>query len=158
MPGVQKTIPISKSENIRRSFQPPAIPKEEWCDFRVDYENGMTLKDIADKYFCDPRTVRKSILQNHSSHSIGKQYAPTRLSAYTERIEELYHILTQQNLDAHPNGICKISIQITELLRSEGYNGSERTVRNFLRQKFPITIQKSRNSMNETERTTNDQN
>ena len=28
----------------------PDIPREQWSDFRTDFEAGMTLKDIAVKY------------------------------------------------------------------------------------------------------------
>ena len=49
----------------------PDIPKEQWSDFRTDFENGMTLKDIADKYHCDPRTVKTALPLNRGSSDFG---------------------------------------------------------------------------------------
>jgi hypothetical protein len=42
----------------------------------------MTLKQIAEKYHCDQRTVRTCILLNKSSGDLGKQNAPTKLQPY----------------------------------------------------------------------------
>ena len=136
-------IIFPRKKSISRPFQPPVIPQEEWCDFRIDYEAGMTLKDIADKYICDSRTVRKCILLNRSSKHIGEQIAPTRLYPFTDKIEELYATYKEnEKQKAHSAGICRISSFITEELRKEGYQGSERTVRNYLRQKYLIFISK----------------
>ena len=41
-----------------RRLSLPDLPEEKWSDFRKDHEGGMTLKAIAEKYMCDPRTVR----------------------------------------------------------------------------------------------------
>ena len=49
----------------RQAFPLPALPSEEWCDFRKDYEAGMTMKSIAEKYMCDPRTVRNHLRSNY---------------------------------------------------------------------------------------------
>lgn len=115
----------------------PDLPEREWCDFRRDYESGLTLKMIADKYVCDPRTVRKCILANKSSDEIGKQSEPTKLAAYVEQIDSLYQdfILIQQT-SQKKLGICDISRKITRILAAEGYTGSERTVRNYLRNTY----------------------
>ena len=59
----EKKIIYNRTTQNRR-LNPPDIPEKEWSDFRCDYESGMTLKMIAEKYFCDPRTVRKSIMTN----------------------------------------------------------------------------------------------
>ena len=97
----------------------------------------MTLKMIAEKYFCDPRTVRKCIMANKSSSEIGKQSEPTKLAAYVGQIDSLYQdfILMQQTLHKK-SGICDISRKITRILADEGYTGSERTVRNYLRNTY----------------------
>lgn len=134
---------LSNNKSIPRPFHPPKLTEEEWCDFRIDYETGMTLKDIAAKYFCDPRTVRRCILQNRSSESIGKQVAPTRLEPYIDHVAELYQQqIRDQETEKAISGICKISSFITKKLKEEGYQGGERTVRNYLRQKHPITVEK----------------
>ena len=111
----------------------PDLPPEDWCDFRIDYEAGMTLKEIARKYMCDPRTVRKCIRLNQSSTEIGRQNAPTKLTHWIESIDSLYAEYSQIN---PAPGICRMSSLITERLKALGYTGSERTVRNYLRVKY----------------------
>ena len=113
-------------ERIKK-LQPPPIPPEEWCDFRIAYEQRQSLKQIADIFFCDPRTVRQCILLNKSSHELGRQWAPTKLTPFLPVIESLYK-------EASGNiGICALSRIITDKIQNEGYAGSERTVRNYLR-------------------------
>lgn len=79
---------------IRYRFQLPEIPRGCWCDFRRDFESGMTLKSIGIKYHCDQRTVRSCIILNKSSAELGRQYAPTKLEPYIPEIERLYQILS----------------------------------------------------------------
>ena len=132
----EKKIIYNRTTQNRR-LSPPDIPEKEWSDFRCDYESGMTLKMIAEKYFCDPRTVRKSIMTNKSSSEIGKQSEPTKLAEYVEQIDSLYQdfILIQQT--THKKlGICDISRKITRIITDKGYTGSERTVRNYLRNTY----------------------
>ena len=132
----EKKIIYNRTTQSRR-LQPPDIPKKEWSDFRCDYESGMTLKMIAEKYLCDPRTVRKSIMSNKSSSEIGKQSEPTKLAAYVERIDSLYQdFILIQRVSHMKSGICDISRKITRILSDEGYTGSERTVRNYLRNTY----------------------
>ena len=120
-----------------RRLHPPDIHENEWCDFRRDYEAGMTFKKIAEKYHCDPRTVRKCIMTNRSSSEIGKQSEPTKLAAYVERIDSLYQdFILIQRVSHMKSGICDISRKITRILSDEGYTGSERTVRNYLRNTY----------------------
>lgn len=132
----EKKIIYNRTAQSRR-LHPPELPAGEWCDFRQDYESGMTLKQIAEKYICDPRTVRKCILANKPSSDLGKQTEPTKLVAYIDRIDSLYndYILVQQ-LYKKNSGICDISRRITAVLQEEGYTGSERTVRNYLRRQY----------------------
>ena len=59
----------------------PDIPKEQWSDFRSDYEAGMTLADIAVKYYCDPRTVRTALSLNRGSNDFGKRIVPKKADA-----------------------------------------------------------------------------
>lgn len=138
----------------------PEIPPDEWCDFRLEYEQGKTLKQIASDYHCDPRTVRKSLLLNQGSNDIGKQNCSKKITAFVPRINDLYQEYTGTNdsgnrfpdtdnkevgsgnqlpsKEAHIKeyGICGISRLITEQITAEGYTGSERTVRNYLRSRF----------------------
>lgn len=122
-------------------FTLPKIPPEEWCDFRRDFESGMTLKSIAEKYLCDPRTVRKCLRQNQPSNEIGRQKAPTKLAPYITQIHKKFKDLTIQSQvsSVEDTGICSISRQITQYLHAQGYSGSERTVRNYLRSQYQFT-------------------
>lgn len=128
---------IIQSKN-KKPFKLPNIQKEYWCDFRIDYEAGMTLKAIAEKYFCDPRTIRQCIIENKSSDELGKQMKPTKLAPYYQQVEDLYywHVDSGSPAFAGNKGICKISREITEVLKTYGYTGSERTVRNYLKNKY----------------------
>lgn len=112
----------------------PYIPEGEWCDFRRDYETGMTLKKIAEKYYCDSRTVKSCILNNKSSTELGSQKKPTKIAAYVDLINsEFLRIVSGQSFISEGSGICEISEMITGVIEQQGYDGSERTVRNYLR-------------------------
>ena len=112
----------------------PNIPEGEWCDFRRDYEFGMTLKRIAEKYYCDSRTVKSCILNNKPSTEIGSQRKPTKIAAFVDLIDtEFQKIVTDRNFTSEGFGICEISEMITRVIKQHGYDGSERTVRNYLR-------------------------
>lgn len=120
----------------RQHISFPDIPPDTWCDFRKDFEEGMTMKALADKYCCDPRTVRKCLFQNRSSHELGRQTAPTKLTPYLQEINRLFY---KYSPDA--SSLCMLSRRITEELQALGYAGSERTVRNHLRSTlYTITV------------------
>ena len=110
----------------------PDLPKSQWCDFRQDYETGMTLKSISEKYLCDPRTVKRCLILNKRSTDLGRQTAPTVLAPYMTMIQALW-----SKYDQH-TGICRRSRDITVHLREADYKGSERTVRNYLRTHYYI--------------------
>ena len=70
MPRSIKTVrkpecqPASVKAGSRRPksaarFTLPDLPREQWCDFRIAYEEGnRTLVQLAEEYMCDPRTVK----------------------------------------------------------------------------------------------------
>ncbi len=80
----------AKPVKPRYSFHPPDIRPHLRCDFRIDFDAGMTLKQIGNKYHCDQRTVRACILRNKSSTELGRQFAPTKLQPYFDEIDRLY--------------------------------------------------------------------
>lgn len=104
----------------------PNIPQEQWSDFRVDFENGMTLKDIAAKYHCDPRTVRSSLSLNRGSSDFGKWSVPTKLEHHIDAVSKVI-----KNSD-DIKSLSNLSQYITSEIQKNGYTGSERTVRNYL--------------------------
>ncbi len=114
----------------------PDIPRDLWCDFRIDLvEKDMTLKQLSEKYYCDPRTVRSCIQLDKSSNQLGRKSTPTRIQAYEKQLREL---LLQSNVDLPENvsSIYGLSQYLYPLLQEIGYKGSERTLRNHL-QKQP---------------------
>ena len=137
------------------SFYRPTIPKDEWCDFRLEYESGSTLKEIAEKHFCDPRTVRRCISSNKSSTELGRQTEPTKLAPYYDSIDTLFQqIINNREANQCPEnkiGICEISRIITQQLMTHGYTGSERTVRNYLRKKYQYIVHTDRKSLSRKE-------
>ena len=125
---------IDNRTRQRERIPLPDIPEDQWCDFRRDYESGMTFKKIAEKYVCDSRTVKSCILNNKSSTELGSQRKPTKIAAFVDLIDTEYReIVFDQNFNSEESGICEISERITEVLKQNGYIGGERTVRNYLR-------------------------
>ena len=117
-------------------FPMPDLPRDVWCDFRIDLvEHGMTLVQLAEKYYCDPRTVRSCIQHNKSSFELGKKTTPTRIQVYEDQIREL---LTEHltDLPEQATTIYGLSQYLYPLLQKQGYTASERTLRNHL-QKQP---------------------
>ena len=86
----------------------------------------MTLKDIATKYHCDPRTVRTSLPLNRGSSDFGKWTSPKKLEAHIDSISRV--ICTTTGFKSLSN----LSQHITSEIQKEGYTGGERTVRNYL--------------------------
>lgn len=112
----------------------PAVDKEHWCDFRREFEAGMTLKEIGEKYCCDPRTVRRCIFENRSSSDLGKQMAPRKLDPYIPRIHEILE--SDEDMERQAIGITAMGRKIREELLLAGFSGSERTVRNYLNEYY----------------------
>lgn len=124
----------NRKYNIR--FPLPDIPREKWCDFRIDFvENHMTLVQISEKYYCDPRTVRSCIQHNKSSFELGKKTTPVRIQIYENTIYELLSRNVRQ-ISADISSVYGLSQYLYPILKDLGYSGSERTLRNHL-QKQP---------------------
>ena len=120
--------PDGSKPNIKRRIECPNIPPEEWCDYRRDYEAGLSLECIAQKYGCDHQTVRNAIIKNKGSCDIGKKTTPRKISDYTREIDRLIELYCKD----HGLSMLRLSTQITSELKKSGYPGSERTVRNHL--------------------------
>ena len=97
--GARTPMPLELLPYSKRRIGPklPEIPPDEWCDFRLEYEQGKTLKQIASDYHCDPRTVRKSLFLNQGSNDIGKQNCSKKITAFVSRINDLYKQYTGIN-------------------------------------------------------------
>lgn len=126
--------PERKRHYIRLSL--PELPREMWCDFRIDYEEKhMNLVQLAAKYYCDPRTVRSCLQHNKSSSDLGKKSTPTRIQHYENRIHTLLSSLAPAELE-DVSSIYGLSHYLYPKLQEMGYTASERTLRNHL-QKQP---------------------
>lgn len=104
-----------KSSYSRLSFEIlcPDIPPSNWCDFRIDYESGISLNQLAIKYNCDHRTVRNAIIKNKNSCDIGARTTTQKLSKFIPCINSFL----QENPDLVNNqSIYKLSCQITLVL------------------------------------------
>ena len=83
MPRSLKTIrnpvcqPASVKTGSRRPrsaarFTLPDLPREQWCDFRIAYEEGnRTLVQLAEEYMCDHKST--SVRTRSGKHS-GKHF------------------------------------------------------------------------------------
>ena len=113
-------------------FTLPDLPREQWCDFRIAYEEGnRTLVQLAEEYMCDPRTVKSCILRNKSSSSLGKKSVPTQIDLCKDEIRETLR-KTLPDLPETVHSIYQLSNYLLPILREQGYKGSERTLRNYL--------------------------
>ena len=115
------------SQNKRQSVYLSDIPNEQWSDFRVDYESGMTMMEIASKYYCDPRSVSTALSLNRGSADLGKRTQPKKLELHEETISRLVRNTSDYK------SLSRLSQHVTSELQKEGYSGGERTVRNYLK-------------------------
>lgn len=124
---------MNHTSHRRKINIPSTIPPFEWCDFRKDYEAGMSLYAIGEKYCCDPRTVRSCIIRNKSSSELGRKSTPSILEPYHREIQQILHEMSEEEISLY-----KKSMAVTQRLKDSGYTGSERTVRNYLNSHNPI--------------------
>lgn len=119
----------------RFKYPIPDLPPEEWSDIRAEFEKTHSLLQVSKTFICDPRTIRRCLRLNLSSKELGCQVTPKKLDSYKNEIDRRFKEICSRasNRKAYP-GICQISREITAELKMKGYTGSERTVRNFIRQ------------------------
>ena len=123
---MNRILPLPRKRRAHK-FILPDIPEADWCDYRREYEAGMSLRAIAEKHYVDPRTVRSAIEHNVGSAHLGRQHSPRKLSHFENEIRSKLPEL-QENADS----ITALSRRMTLHLQESGYTGSERTVRNYL--------------------------
>lgn len=106
------------------------IPEEQWSDARRQYileEKSLSL--IGKEQHMDPRTVSKLVKNNWNFDRVGKHQSPSKVEPYAGAILDL---LTSGCLHRY-SGIMTVSEKILALIRSLGYTGSERTLREYLK-------------------------
>lgn len=106
------------------------IPEEQWSDARRQYileEKSLSL--IGKEQHMDPRTVSKLVKNNWNFDRVGKHQSPSKVEPYAGAILDL---LTSGCFHRY-SGIMTVSEKILAHIRSLGYTGSERTLREYLK-------------------------
>ena len=106
------------------------IPEEQWSDARRQYileEKSLSL--IGKEQHMDPRTVSKLVKNNWNFDRVGKHQSPSKVEPYAGTILDL---LTSGCFHRY-SGIMTVSEKILARIRSLGYTGSERTLREHLK-------------------------
>ena len=106
------------------------IPEEQWSDARRQYileEKSLSL--IGKEQHMDPRTVSKLVKNNWNFDRVGKHQSPSKVEPYAGAILDL---LTSGCFHRY-SGIMTVSEKILARIRSLGYIGSERTLREHLK-------------------------
>lgn len=122
---------MSSSNTLHRRLQlHDQIPVAKWSDARrAYYIEGKTLAQISLEQFLDTRTIRRLILYNLSFNDCGKHTAPKQTSNYEDII--VRSLCT--GLFAKHSAIMGVSTKIFEYLKTIGYEGGERSVREYIK-------------------------
>ena len=106
------------------------IPEEQWSDARRQYIlEEKSLGRIGKEQHMDPRTVSKLVKNNLNFDRVGKHQSPSKVEPYADAILDL---LTSGCFHRY-SGIMTVSEKILARIRSLGYTGSERTLREHLK-------------------------
>ncbi|MDL2317952.1 hypothetical protein LJC74_02495 [Eubacteriales bacterium OttesenSCG-928-A19] len=105
------------------------IPETEWCDLRVEYiHGGKSVAQIARERGCEARAISRLIKENRSFSELGRKRTPGKIDGYHAYIEEQLKSGRFQSMLL----ITTVSGELTGILKGMGYQGSERTVRDYL--------------------------
>ena len=114
----------------RRLLIDDQIPEEQWSDARRQYIlEEKSLGRIGKEQHMDPRTVSKLVKNNLNFDRVGKHQSPSKVEPYAGTILDL---LTSGCFHRY-SGIMTVSEKILAHIRSLGYTGSERTLREYLK-------------------------
>ena len=106
------------------------IPEEQWSDARRQYIlEEKSLGRIGKEQHMDPRTVSKLVKNNLNFDRVGKHQSPSKVEPYADAILDF---LTSGCFQRY-SGIMTVSEKILARIRSLGYTGSERTLREYLK-------------------------
>ena len=96
---------------------------------RLLYESGKTITEIARIIGCDRRTAARLIKENLDISDIGKWHSEnTKLYRYIGLIRSCIDTEMRKH-----SSLLSFSKYLFHRLKKEGYTGSERTIRNYLR-------------------------
>lgn len=114
----------------RRLLIDDQIPEEQWSDARRQYIlEEKSLGRIGKEQHMDPRTVSKLVKNNWNFDRVGKHQSPSKVEPYADAILDL---LTSGCFQRY-SGIMTVSEKTLVHIRSLGYIGSERTLREHLK-------------------------
>lgn len=114
----------------RRLLIDDQIPEEQWSDARRQYIlEEKSLGRIGKEQHMDPRTVSKLVKNNWNFDRVGKHQSPSKVEPYSDAILDF---LTSGCFQRY-SGIMTVSEKILARIRSLGYTGSERTLREYLK-------------------------
>ncbi len=120
---------------VRIKYPIPDLPPEEWSDIRAEFERTHSMLQVSVVFMCDPRTIGRCLRLNLSSTDLGRQVTPKKLDPYQNQIHQQFEeICSMKSNEKTHLRICQISRKITDDLKAKGYTGSERTVRNYIRE------------------------
>ena len=118
-----------RKNNYRRLRIIDKIPESEWCDVRVEYiKDGKTVAEIAEERRCGERTISRLIKENRSFSSIGRKRTPSKIDGYQITIEDLLRGAEFKDVSQ----VMLLSKALYEIICPLGYEGSERTLRDYL--------------------------
>lgn len=114
----------------RRLLIDDQIPEEQWSDARRQYIlEEKSLGRIGKEQHMDPRTVSRLVKNNWNFDRVGKHQSPSKVEPYADAILDL---LTSGCFQRY-SGIMTVSEKTLVYIRSLGYIGSERTLREHLK-------------------------
>ena len=106
------------------------IPESEWCDARAAYLLAdKTVQEIADEQGCEARAISRLIRENRSFSELGKKRTPSMVDGFQDTIEQM---LRSESF-ADMRQITIVSKHLLEMIGPLGYQGSERTLRDYLK-------------------------
>lgn len=137
-----KNIPIDETTTTyrrpnHRKILLPDIPEEKRCFFRKEYDTGKSLQQIAIENHCDRRTVRIAII--HNRDEIGQQTVDSKTDKYQHRIERLLKTIPKSR------SLFSKSTQIAKILNESGFEISERSIRNYIKEQKNKQLSKENN-------------
>lgn len=120
----------AKTKGMRLPGIEDAIPEAQWSDVRREYlVEGKSFAQIARERCCDERTVARLVKENLCFADVGKKLTPSKTEGFQDLIEELLKSGDYQDDDQ----ITLLSARILSILQGEGFCGSERTLREYLK-------------------------
>ena len=120
---------IENRNRYRRLRLTDKIPEDEWSDARVEYIiNKKTVAEIAGEQGCEKRAISRLIKENRDFSALGKKRTPYKVDGFQHIIE----VLLKNEDFGDAAQVMTVSESLFAMLSPKGYEGSERTLRDYL--------------------------